>query len=336
MYKRILILGMCFFLSFMMMGCQKEYVGHLEEIKIKPTLDFIQPWKFCEYTELQMRNHFEKLKGFGIDTVIIQNVANFDKGVMTNSYYDTAACVARKYPSFLDTIFLAADATTMKVILGLSSDSNWWDYTTHHYNKETMEMYLRSDLFVFEELSNKYQPDGWYLTNEMYSNPYGFEENWSDYVNNILSKIEIKTPNLPFYMSPFQSGSFKMSISQIEKMWISFFQKVHFRNGDVFMPQDGYGGTTSEYREKQATKINQINDRIGKACLQYSLANYYLNIELFCQGGYAEIERVMYQIAFANQIAKKLACFSISHYYILDDVEKGNAYIKVIQDFCKI
>ena len=120
--KRVIFILLMFFLLLNCVSCQKKYVTNLNHLEKKPTIDFLQPWNFCQYKLVEMNIHFMKLKEFGIDTVIIQNVANFNKGKMEISYYDTSASVETKYANFLDMVFSAAQNTSMNIILGLSFD----------------------------------------------------------------------------------------------------------------------------------------------------------------------------------------------------------------------
>ena len=147
--KRVIFILLMFFLLLNCVSCQKKYVTNLNHLEKKPTIDFLQPWNFCQYKLVEMNIHFMKLKEFGIDTVIIQNVANFNKGKMEISYYDTSASVETKYANFLDMVFSAAQNTSMNIILGLSFDEYWWDDKEHRYNDDSVHIFLKNDVFVF-------------------------------------------------------------------------------------------------------------------------------------------------------------------------------------------
>lgn len=66
-----------------------------------------------------------------------------------------------------------------------------------------------------------------------------------------------------------------------------------------------------------------LNYMIWEVCKSNSKAKFYLNLQLLAKNGYANIERIMHQIAFANEIAEGIATFSISHYYIVDNSDCG-------------
>ena len=71
---------------------------------------------------------------------------------------------------------------------------------------------------------NQYKPDGWYLSNEMYSNTSEYENNWSYYINEIIQYIDCFTPNTPLYISPFLKSNFIMTKNQTKKMWTEFLK----------------------------------------------------------------------------------------------------------------
>lgn len=331
--KRVIFILLMFFLLLNCVSCQKKYVTNLNHLEKKPTIDFLQPWNFCQYKLVEMNIHFMKLKEFGIDTVIIQNVANFNKGKMEISYYDTSASVETKYANFLDMVFSAAQNTSMNIILGLSFDEYWWDDKEHRYNDDSVHIFLKNDVFVLEELVNQYKPDGWYLSNEMYSNTSEYENNWSYYINEIIQYIDCFTPNTPLYISPFLKSNFIMTKNQTKKMWTEFLKNTNFREIDVFMPQDGYGNAAIQYSINKENHINMLNYMIWEVCKNNSKAKFYLNLELYAKNGYADVERIMHQIAFANEIAEGIATFSISHYYIADDTVCGKRYIDALNNY---
>lgn len=331
--KRVIFILLMFFLLLNCVSCQKKYVTNLNHLEKKPTIDFLQPWNFCQYKLVEMNIHFMKLKEFGIDTVIIQNVANFNKGKMEISYYDTSASVETKYANFLDMVFSAAQNTSMNIILGLSFDEYWWDDKEHRYNDDSVHIFLKNDVFILEELMTKYKPSGWYLSNEMYSNTLEYEKNWSYYINEIIKYIDCFTSNIPLYISPFLKSSFKMTKNQTKKMWTEFLKNTNFREIDIFMPQDGYGNAAIQYSINKENHINMLNYMIWEVCKNNSKAKFYLNLELYAKNGYADVERIMHQIAFANEIAEGIATFSISHYYIVDNSDCGKRYMDALNNY---
>lgn len=70
--KRVIFILLMFFLLLNCVSCQKKYVTNLNHLEKKPTIDFLQPWNFCQYKLVEMNIHFMKLKEFGIDTVIFK------------------------------------------------------------------------------------------------------------------------------------------------------------------------------------------------------------------------------------------------------------------------
>ena len=47
--KRVIFILLMFFLLLNCVSCQKKYVTNLNHLEKKPTIDFLQPWNFCQY-----------------------------------------------------------------------------------------------------------------------------------------------------------------------------------------------------------------------------------------------------------------------------------------------
>ena len=99
-------------------------------------------------------------------------------------------------------------------------------------------------------------------------------------------------------------------------MWKRFFTSTNLRKGDMFILQDGFGNLPSNPTAKQSEKVYKVDKLIRDVCLQYSQADFALNIELFAQDGYASMERIRLQTDYANKLGNVIACFTISHYFV--------------------
>jgi len=315
--KKIFYLLIIIFLTFICSNCNKKI--KLYNYNNLPTIDFIQPWAFYQMNNDELMNHFTKLKAKGIKKVIIQNVSNYKQEEGLTCYYDTKYQFKNVYPDFLKNTIASAKSLDMEVIVGLSSDSYWWNYDKHQYNSQVMNSFYLEDEKVIQEVLSKYKIDGIYFANEMYSNPHNYSKAWSTHLNKIISLIESIDDKMPFYISPFNSSAFTMTNNQKINEWKFFFKKVNFRDFDYFLLQDGFGGLTKDFDEKIANKIFTLNREIRDVCLKHSKCNFILNVELFAKDGYTTKSRLKKQIEYANLLGTSIACFSVSHYFINDD-----------------
>ncbi len=279
-----------------------------------PSIDFMQTWAFYDMTEEQLDKHFSVLKNNGIDTVIIQSLANFNNGEAEVCYYDSDMSFKYNDGYFLQNALSAAKKHGIKIIAGLSSDDYWWSFTSHGYSDEAMKKFYSQDLAVLNEILEKYEINGVYYSYEMFSNPLRYEKTWAEYLNKIISFLNDTAPDLPLYISPYNYGAFLQTDNSKARMWERFFKKVEFREGDCFLLQDGFGALRSSPTEKEGERVFELNKKIMAECEDHSKAEFYLNVELFAKDGYASDKRIKKQISYANRLGNKMACFSYSHY----------------------
>ena len=290
----------------------------------KPNIDFLQPWEFCYKTESELEEHFQGLVTYDVDTLIVQYIAEYNKGEADICYYDSDMAFRTEYSNFLDWIIAFGKKYNIKIIVGLASDAYWWKYFIHHFSNNTMNLFYQEDVKVLREVMEKYEVEGVYYSNEMFTNPFGYEIVWSKYLNKTISNIESYDVTLPLYISPFDPSYLpQLKLGRI-KMWERFFKNTNFRTMDVFLLQDGYGSLSKDPNKMQMDRIYKRDKMIRDACLTYSKANFGLNIELFASSGYANRERVLRQLQNANKLGNVIACFTISHYCI--ENERGEFF----------
>lgn len=155
----------------------------------------------------------------------------------------------------------------------------------------------------------QYDIDGLYYANEMYSNPFGYEKQWIKHLNSIIGFIEELCPQMPLWISPFNSSVYVQSNNSKIKMWDRFFKAVEFRAGDLFLLQDGFGNLPSNPTQKQCQDVYNLDLRIRNCCLANSAADFALNTEYFAKDGYATQQRITLQTEYANKLGNVIACF---------------------------
>jgi len=280
-----------------------------------PTIDFMQPWAFYNKSVAELTSHFAKLADKGFNTIIVQNTANYKKGEPEVCYHSSQAQFPQYHPDFLQNVLQAAKTNGIKVVAGICTDDYWWEGARHNYNDTMLQMLYKQETESIKELL-QYDIDGLYYANEMYSNPYGYEKQWVKHLNGIISFIEQQRPQMPLWISPFNSGYYVQSNNSKIKMWDRFFKEVKFRKGDLFLLQDGFGNLPSTPTQKQCQDVYDLNLRIRNCCLANSAADFALNTEYFAKDGYATQQRITLQTEYANKLGNVIACFSYSHYFI--------------------
>ena len=314
MKKAVIILLIVAFLL-VLSGCTRYTATEEYTNSNLPSIDFMQPWAFCTKSAEELQTHFEKLTVKGIDTVIIQNTAKYFNGEAQECYFDSQYDFPKKHPDFLKNVMSAASNVGIKIIVGTCFDNYWWNYLLHSYSDTVMKMFYNEEIALLEEILDKYDVNGVYYANEMFSNPWGYERQWSKYINKICEYLNNKAPSLPLYISPFTSSAFWQSENGVIRMWKRFFSNTNLREGDLFILQDGFGNLPSNPTTKECEKIYKLDKRIRDVCLQYSQADFALNIELFAKDGYASMERIRLQTEYANKLGNVISCFTISHYF---------------------
>ena len=281
-----------------------------------PSIDFMQPWAFCTKSAEELQVHFAKLVNKGIDTVIIQNTAKYFNGDPVVCYFDSQYDFPKKYPDFFRNVMSAASNVGVKIVVGTCFDDYWWKYLVHSYNSGLMDMLYEEEVKLLDEILSNYDVDGVYYANEMFSNPMGYEKRWSAHINKICQYLNSNAPDLSLYISPYTSSAFWQSNSGVVRMWKRFFSNTDLREVDLIILQDGFGNLPSNPSAKQCEKVYNLDKQIRDVCLQYSQADFALNIELFAQDGYASMDRIRLQTEYANKLGNVIACFTVSQYFV--------------------
>jgi hypothetical protein len=302
-----------------------------------PTIDFMQAWQFENYSVSDLSSHFEKLKNIGIDTVILQSIAEVEGDKILKCQYNSAYAKSSNdnvvITDYVDRVFQASKSAGMNVILGLGFDANWWNGNNHQYGDDVISKWISVDKAMIGELYDRYPLAGWYFSYEMYSNDQSYELPWAKMVSETASEVDRLTPELPLYLSPFHSNYYKMNDSKVHEMWKNFFENAGLRPIDVFAPQDGFGSLPPYYNREAAEDKRHILTILYDACHNYSQARFFINTELFASEGFAQLSRVGMQLEMEGMIAEGLLCFSISHYYLVGDPSLYAQYQNLIGSF---
>lgn len=297
---------------------------------------FLQPGAFTSYDDEKWGNHMKYLLEAGIDTVIIQWVANTPGLEVTFAAYPTA--LAEKYPSqeykggseyIVEGCLKAAQKHGIKVFLGLNGSPEWWSQFVNNEQWNTSQAELGNEIAdeLYELYKSKY-PDsfyGWYYVWEMYNGMSGKEKACSDMMNINLRHLTVLDPTMPLMLSPFvrlDGGTAK----EAGEEWARFFATTDFRPGDIYCSQDAVGAGWME--------IEHVEDyfrEIKKAIDKKPGLLFWANNENFTDTAVvknspkdgprfipAPVERFIKQMELTDPYVSGHVTFAYSHYYAPD------------------
>lgn len=315
----------------------EKYVDGFSGEVIYPTADFVQGWMLTDFAAEDYENYFTQLKAAGYDTVIFQYV-RYESNGATSVFYpteklqgafsgDVYTSNADVLPTFLDN----AEKYNFKVFIGLSVADEWWS-EKNFANNDFCKRLADIDNVMIEEINDLYGHYdcfyGWYWAYEMLTNIHGYEQVWADMINVNLDFLAQLGDDRPLMFSPFIHKMLRGAEGDTYKMWFNFFQKVKFRKGDIFCPQDSIGKIS---REEGSYKAYARTIKYLRACKNACDTNenleFWVNCELFATKNNidsvnlttADLDRIKTQYVIASSFADKLVSFSFSHYLL----EKG-------------
>ena len=316
----------------------------VQEKKCKPefTGTFIQSWMTCIWDEERWAEEAENMKKAGIEYLVLQSLA--DKGYKKNGgqwnvYYHTDV-EALKDAVFggdcLEPALKACQNAGIKVFVGLSMFDDFWS--------EAGIGSLYQDVCriagdMMEDIYNKYGEKyndtlyGWYYTPEI-SNGFLCQFTLDGIIkgiNHIISRINEVDASKPLLMSPFYSEYIATDPVTTLCSYVRFFNKVNFRDGDIFAPQDAIGAKWT--REKSLEMTWKMYKAAFDTCdadikLWANCENFDGAIASEILGGALSpkitenksnitvtLDRFVRQMDIASRYAENIITFSYNHYY---------------------
>lgn len=306
----------------------------------KPILtgDFIQSGMYTNWDQARWEKHFNELKAVGITSVILQQGARNNKGLVYR--VDYKHCIpdhlldpsVKENTHILGIVLEAAKATGCTVWIGLGIADDWWT-ESNHWDEEWRDTQCEINRYVIKSLVDNYYKDyknqiaGFYWANETYTNSWGLEDFWAEMLSTDLDYLTSLKVDIPMMIAPYNSefyitgrlnGSpddgYKLKISpeKTEKIWKRFISLTSFRDGDVFCPMDGL-----------YTMYIDIDDAIDYLVAMKNAVDsceadlqFWMDVETFTQSfGSAPMERYTQQLQLSAKLATGLVGFSYSHYY---------------------
>lgn len=333
-----------------------------EEQKCNPefTGTFIQSWMTSSWDDERWAEEVENMKKAGIEYLILQSLA--DKGYEENGgqwsvYYDTDA------DSLIDATYMGdclepalkyCQNAGIKVFVGLSMFDDFWNEAglTSLYQDVC---HVAGDMVedIYSKYGEEYEDSlyGWYFTPEI-SNGLLCQISLDGIIkgiNHIIDRINEVDETKPLLMSPFYSEYISTDPITTLSNYVRFFNKVNFRDGDIFAPQDAIGAKWTRMENLEMTwKLYKAAVDTCKADIKLwaNCENFDGAITSETLGGVlspkitentsnvtATLDQFVRQMEIASKYAENIITFSYNHYYSPSNVNP--AFINAYYDYVK-
>lgn len=314
------------------------------EQKCKPEFSgtFIQSWMTCVWDDDRWVQEVANMKKAGIDYLVLQGLA--DKGSESlggtwNVYYDSDVEALEDGVYGGDCLEIAlkhCEDAGIKVFVGLTMfDDFWTESAFGNQYQEICEVAAAMIEDIYNKYGEKYDDSlyGWYFTPEI-SNGYLCQLSLNGIIkglNTVIDGINKTDEAMPLLLSPYYSEYTALGPVATLCNYVRFFNKVNFRDGDIFAPQDAVGAKWT--REKSLEMTWKIYKAAVDTCeadvkLWANCENFDGAITTETLGGLlspkitehtsnqtATFDRFARQMEIASRYAENIITFSYNHYY---------------------
>lgn len=305
-------------------------------IKTWPCLSgtFLQPWAFTAMSDERWEAHLGYLLEAGIDTVIVQWVAETPYGKLSSLYYPSKLSIEKaagyaEANRLLPGLLKAAEKTGVKVFVGLNLSDEWWNFACTKDDWNKMQSGLGIDMAKeIYELYKKEYPNalhGWYFAWEMFNGMIGYETKAADFLNMYLDPLNELDPSMPMMLSPFVRAS-GGNAAAAGREWTKVFSLTHFRKGDIFCCQDavGAGHITIGQLDGYFAALKEAADTKDGLL-------FWANNENFTKDYQPRpVKEFLEQMKIAQPYVSGFVTFAYSHYYSPD--VPGKAFNRTYHD----
>lgn len=315
--------------------------GCSSEQKCNPEFSgtFIQSWMSSTWDDERWQTEIEYMKQAGIEYLVLQDVANKAADDTWSVYYESELPAfenAVVYPDVITSALKNCKGTGIKVFIGLAMFDDFW--TEGAITKQYSDMCgVAADMV--EEIYGKYYADysdcfyGWYFTPE-FNNVLTCQININGLckgLNNIIDSINETNESLPLLLSPFYAEYLAngpvLTLSNLVRM----LNKINFRDGDIFAPQDAIGALwTSESNLERTWKMYSTAVEYADADLKLwaNCENFTLSFADTALDGIltrpatentmsvtTTLDRFVWQMEIASNYVENIITFSYNHYF---------------------
>lgn len=290
--------------------------GQMEKSLIHAS--FIQPHLFTQWDDSQWQKEFVYLKEAGMDMLIFMHTVLSSEQGTISFYPSQLEGVKGSENDLMENCLRNARLAGFKVIIGLNFDDCWWKPET--WSKEWLTKQMELGNRIAAELIERYKsryPDtmyGWYWVWEIidsYCKDPLIRNQLVSALNINLDFLHKRSPDMPVLLSPFMNSTQSTKESCAE-VWQYILSHGHFKDGDIFAPQDcvGSGFLKAEEAPQWFEALSLIIPTTPKI-------QFWGNVELFDQRFWttATPARLKQQIDALRPYVSNFISFAYSHYY---------------------
>lgn len=316
--------------------------GNMEsEKKCDPEFNgtFVQSWYSSSWSDARWQEEISYMKEHGVEYIILQDIANMATDGSWSIYYDSQLDTfadASRGTDVVEAALRNCKGSGIKVFVGLAFFDDFWSTGTL---TATYSQVCSVAADMVDEIYNKYYEEysdcfyGWYFTPEI-NNILICELNFIGAcmgLNTVLDRATEVDGNLPLLLSPFTSKYLATGPIKTLADWVTFFELAHFRDGDIFAPQDAVGAGWISENEldtcwkmyKTAVDTCDADVKLWANCENFTIAM----AESFGEGIIARpssentenvtanLDRFVRQMEIASKYAENIITFSYTHYF---------------------
>ncbi len=312
-----------------------------EERKCNPEFNgtFLQSWESSTWDAERWSEEVDNMLADGIEYLILQDIANMDANGNWIVYYDESLSAFDNAVNGGDVVGAALEAckgSGIKVFVGLAMCDSFW-LVGNFFGDYTLICDVAADMV--RDIYAKYYKDyptefyGWYFTPEINNmiNCAPLMGKMAKGINTVIDAINETEQSLPLLISPFTADYLSFGKAAAYADWLTFFEKVNWRDGDIIAPQDAVGADWID--ESELVRIWEMYsaavDKIdADVKLWANVENFDIAIGPSPLGGIilrgeteniesvtATLDRFTRQMDIASRYCENIITFSYSHYY---------------------
>lgn len=288
---------------------------------------FIQDNLVSRWDDAQWQEELAALKEVGMHYLVFAPTLHTDENGTSKTMYKTSLPgVVEKYQlDLVENCLRNAKKAGFKVFLGLNFNERWWrvDFSAA-WLFEQMELGNR----LADDLTRRYKDRynetlyGWYWVWEVDNLNCTTSERQdilAQALNINIDHLNQITPDMPFMLCPFVNYRVGNSKDN-SQMWQYVFSKTHFREGDIFAPQDcvGAGGLEVGMVKEWFCDMNAaVKSKPGLL--------FWSDAETFDHRFWtsAPLDRFVEQMNAVKPYVSEIITFAYSHYYSPLQVNKS-------------
>ena len=281
---------------------------------------FVQDWLVSSWSDARWDQEFKYLKEAGMEYLIFSPALQTDLNGVNRALYPST--LTENSNDLYEICLRNAQKNGFKVFVSLNMHERWWrlDYTAEWLH-EQMEIGNQ----VADELIARYKDRygdtmyGWYWVWEIDN----LNWNRSIYRDMLVRALNINrdhlatvTPSMPLMLSPF--WNFEAGSSQDNAdLWNDLFNRVNFREGDIFAPQDGVGAGGLTNIQSRIDQLPEWFSKLETAVKAKPGLLFWCNVEIFNYPTWtsATVDRFIQQMKQTKPYVSNMINFAYSHYY---------------------